>query len=142
MALASSCIDMLGRHRARQTERRLALGSAWRDEDLVFDRGDGGRLHVDSPGQALNRLAAAAGVPRIRLHDLRHAMRTVALAEGVHPKLVQERLGHASAKTTLDHYSHVSADLQRAAADQIEAALTAAAPGVRDQIVTKPPLAG
>jgi integrase len=99
-------------------------------------------LHPDSPGRALVRLAAAAGVPRIRFHDLRHTMATVALAEGGHPKLVQERLGYASAKTTLDHSSHTSAELQRAAADRPDAALADATADDRDQAVTEPQVAG
>ena len=69
------------------------------------------------------RLAAAAGVPPIRLHDLRHTSATLALAAGVHPKVVQERLGHSSISITLDTYSHVVKGLQHEAAEKVAALL-------------------
>jgi integrase len=62
-------------------------------------------------------------VPAIRFHDLRHTSATLLLAEGVHGKIVQERLGHANIAMTLDLYSHVTADMQRHAADILDAAL-------------------
>ena len=68
-------------------------------------------------------LIKAADVPRIRFHDLRHTSATLLLAQGVHSKIVQERLGHANISMTLDRYSHVTMDLQRAAADALDAVL-------------------
>jgi integrase len=65
------------------------------------------------------RLTDAAGVPPIRLHDLRHTSATLALAAGVHPKVVQERLGHSSISITLDTYSHVVKGLHHEAAEKI-----------------------
>ena len=59
----------------------------------------------------------------VRLHDLRHAHATILLEEGVHPKVVQERLGHSSVSTTLDIYSHVVPSLQQAAARKIDEGL-------------------
>ena len=58
-------------------------------------------------------------MPSIRLHDLRHTMATAALQAGIHPKVVQERLGHSSIAITLDTYSHVAPTLQREAADKL-----------------------
>jgi len=58
-----------------------------------------------------------------RLHDLRHAHATILLEQGVHPKIVQERLGHSSVSTTLDIYSHVVPSLQQAAARKIDEGL-------------------
>ena len=60
----------------------------------------------------------AAGVPRIRIHDLRHTAATLLLVAGVHPKIVSERLGHSNVNITLNIYSHVSATMQRDAADK------------------------
>lgn len=60
-----------------------------------------------------------AGLRRIRLHDLRHTHATLALAAGVHPKVVSERLGHATVAFTLDVYSHTVPALQAEAADRI-----------------------
>ena len=59
------------------------------------------------------------GLPRIRLHDLRHTWASLALAAGVYPKIVQERLGHANISITLDIYSHVTAGLHSDAAKQV-----------------------
>jgi integrase len=67
-----------------------------------------------------------AGAPVIRVHDLRHTSATLLLAEGVHGKIVQERLGHANIAMTLDLYSHVTADMQRQAADALEAKIESA----------------
>ena len=67
------------------------------------------------------RAAKAAGLPRIRLHDLRHSHATLALIAGVHPRVVQERLGHANVSITLDTYSHVDMDMQAAAAARVAA---------------------
>ena len=60
------------------------------------------------------------GITGIRFHDIRHTMATAMLRAGVHPKIVQERLGHASIATTLDLYSHVSPGLQQAAAAKLD----------------------
>ena len=65
-------------------------------------------------------LAARAGVKVIRLHDARHTHASLMLKQGVHPKIVQERLGHASIQITLDTYSHVSPGLPEAAAAQFD----------------------
>jgi integrase len=62
-------------------------------------------------------------VPKIRFHDLRHTSATLLLAEGVHPKIVQERLGHADVSITLNRYSHVTPTMQREALDILDAAL-------------------
>jgi integrase len=65
------------------------------------------------------RLVTGAGLPLIRLHDLRHTAATLALAAGVHPKVVQERLGHSSIGITLDTYSHVVQGMQAEAAAKV-----------------------
>jgi integrase len=62
---------------------------------------------------------ARAGVPAIRVHDLRHTFATLALGAGIHPKQVQEMLGHADVSITLDIYSHVTEDMHREAAERI-----------------------
>jgi integrase len=92
--------------RKRQTAERLAWGPAWTDAGLVFTREDGRPLHPQKITRAFPRHVLAAGLPMIRLHDLRHTHATLALAAGVHPKIVQERLGHANIAITLDTYGH------------------------------------
>lgn len=74
-------------------------------------------------------LVARAGLPRMRFHDLRHAHASLLLAAGVHPKVVQERLGHSQVSVTLDTYSHVAPSLQREAAERLDGLLAGAPRG-------------
>ena len=67
--------------------------------------------------------AKAAKLPRIRFHDLRHTHATLALSAGIHPKVVSERLGHASVTITLDTYSHAIPALQGTAAELVASLL-------------------
>ena len=67
------------------------------------------------------------GLPRIRLHDLRHTHATLALQAGIHPKVVSERLGHASVAFTLDTYAHAVPALEEAAAERLAAVVWGAA---------------
>ena len=60
-------------------------------------------------------------MPRIRFHDLRHTAATLLLSQGVHPKIVQERLGHSQISLTLDTYSHVLPSMQKEAAEKLDA---------------------
>jgi integrase len=65
-------------------------------------------------------LLKRAGLPRIRFHDLRHTAATLMLRQGIHPKIVQERLGHSQIAMTMDIYSHVLPSMQREAADRLD----------------------
>ncbi len=81
---------------------RLLAGPAYRDRDLVFATGIGTPLE---PGNVLGtwrRIVTAAGLPGLRIHDLRHGHATLMLGQGVHPKVVSERLGHASINIMFD----------------------------------------
>ncbi len=66
-----------------------------------------------------------AGLPHMRCHDLRHTAATLLLGEGVHPKVVQERLGRSTISVTMDIYSHVMPTLQRDAAERLDRLLAA-----------------
>jgi integrase len=68
-------------------------------------------------------LLSSAGLPPIRLYDLRHTAATISLIAGVSPKIISEQLGHASVAFTLDVYSHVLPHMQDAAAEKVEALL-------------------
>lgn len=126
IALSTSVVESLKRHRVRQLEYRLATGDAYEDRGYVFANETGGHLHPNVLYRRYSALIARAEVPAIRFHDLRHTSATLMLAEGVHGKIVQERLGHANIAMTLDLYSHVTADMQRDAAARLEALLGAA----------------
>lgn len=91
-------------------------GEMVNDGDLIFCHDDGSPMLPDSISQAWRKLAKSTGLVGIRLHDARHSHASLMLKQGIHPKIVQERLGHASISTTLDIYSHVAPGLQEAAA--------------------------
>jgi integrase len=120
IALPRSVVEALHKHRVRQIEHRLALGVAYQDQGLVFADAIGEPLHPNTVTYQFKRLCRLAGVPIIRIHDLRHTSATLMLANNVHPKIVQERLGHANISMTLDRYSHVTMDMQKDAADQLD----------------------
>jgi len=95
------------------------MGDAYEDSDLVFAREDGTIINPDSFSDMFWRHVKGAKLPRIRFHDLRHTHATLALAAGVHPKVVSERLGHASITITLDTYSHAIPAMQETAASRV-----------------------
>ena len=80
-------------------------------------------MKPDSFSQTFVRLVGELEVPQIRLHDLRHTAASLMLAAGVHPKVVSERLGHASVAFTLDTYSHVAPAMESDAAERVAAML-------------------
>jgi hypothetical protein len=107
LALDPATIAALREHRTRQLQQRLAVGSRWQDSGLVFTWPDGRPIHPHRFSKWFEQHARAAGLPRIRLHDVRHSYATAALAAGVPAKVVSERLGHANIAITMDTYSHV-----------------------------------
>jgi integrase len=81
-------------------------------------------LTPDVVTHGFSKIARLAGFKGLRLHDMRHTHATLMLQQGVHPKVVSERLGHANIQMTLDTYSHVLPGLQEAAALRFDTALT------------------
>ncbi len=116
VALPSFLRPYLLRQTADQESRRKRLGAAWQETDAVVDSGDGSPLSPDALSAAWPRFLAKAELPHVRFHDLRHAHATLMLLQGIHPKIVSERLGHASIGITLDTYSHVLPGMQGEAA--------------------------
>ena len=92
-------------------------------DELVFSYPDGAPLPPNSVTKAFHKLAKSLGLSNIRLHDLRHTHATLMLRQGVHTKVVSERLGHSSVAITLDTYSHVLPGIQAAAARQFDEGL-------------------
>jgi integrase len=122
--LTPRAVEALKRHRARQAKEKLKVGGLYRDQDLVF-AGEGG--NPINPSNLRNRsfkpLLERTGLPRITFHDLRHTCASLLFQRNVHPKFVQELLGHASVAITLDTYSHMLPGMGSEAADAIESAL-------------------
>lgn len=129
VALGTIAVAALRDHRKRQAQEQLVVGSEWRDLGLVFSTEYGDFLSPTTLRLALRRVLTRARLPTIRFHDLRHSAATLMLSRGVHPKMASEMLGHSTIAITLDLYSHVSANMQRQAADAIDAALADPAPG-------------
>jgi len=123
IALSPKLAIMLWEHRFKQEQAWTLLGKPLLPTDLVFSHPDGRPIRPDNVTRALNTVVRSLGLKGVRLHDLRHAHATILLKEGVHPKVVQERLGHSSVSTTLDIYSHVVPSLQQAAARKIDEGL-------------------
>lgn len=121
VALDSATVTALRAHRKAQAAEKLALGPAYQDRELVFCREDGTPLWPRSLSRTFSRLAKKAELPTIRFHDLRHTHATLALQAGVHPKVVSERLGHATVSITLDTYSHAVPAMQEDAAAKVAA---------------------
>lgn len=120
VALAPSSIRVLKEHRARQLEERLLLGSAYKDNDLVFCNVVGTPINPGNLRRDWVKIARSASLTGLRFHDLRHVHASLLLIEGVHPKIVSERLGHSDVRITLNTYSHVLPGLQEQAAARLD----------------------
>ena len=120
VALSPSSVLVLKDHRDREEGIRAMLGMLSKGEDLVFSTPEGKPLRPNTVSRAWTGLASRADVRVIRFHDARHTHASLMLKQGVHPKIVQERLGHASVQITLDTYSHVAPGLQEAAAESFD----------------------
>lgn len=111
---------VLEAHWQRQQTERRHTGGTWPDTGHVFLTETGEPIHPAALTRRFTTACRAAGVRVIRLHETRHTCATLALAANVHPKVVQERLGHSSVQITLDTYSHTTPGMQQHAADAIE----------------------
>ncbi|MDQ2903280.1 MAG: site-specific integrase, partial [Chloroflexota bacterium] len=129
IALAPMTLEALKRHRLHQHEQRLAAGPAWEEHQWIFCNAVGRPLEVSNMiRRSFRPLLEKAGLPQMRFHDLRHSCATLLLSMGVHPKIVQERLGHSQIMVTLDTYSHVLPSLQEEAAQRLDQLLSPRTP--------------
>jgi integrase len=123
----TATVSALAEHRRRQLKDQLVWGEAWKSTGLVFTREDGSSLHPDLMTRRFERLARRAGLPPIRLHDLRHGAATLALAAGVDMKVISVMLGHSSISITADTYTSVLPQLGHPAAEAAAALVPRAA---------------
>ena len=122
--LSEAALESLRNHLTRQLEEIDWAGSLWRENGLVFATQIGTPLNRHNLARrSFKPLLEAAGVPRIRFHDLRHTCATILLSRGVHAKFVQELLGHATIPITLDTYSHVLPGMGGGTAEAMDEAL-------------------
>ena len=119
IALDELTVEAFKAQAAEQLADRDNAEVAWTETGYVFTMDDGRPMHPQSVSRAFERAIGAAKLPRIRLHDLRHTHASLALAAGINPKVVSERLGHATVSITLDTYSHAIPAMQEEAAAKI-----------------------
>jgi integrase len=120
LVLPPMVVEALHGHRVRQLEERLWAGSRWQEHSLVFTTSVGTPLDGTNVTHRLHAILVDEGLLRLRFHDLRHACASLLLAQGVHPRVVMEQLGHSQISLTLNTYSHVLPSLQAEAAQRME----------------------
>jgi len=123
VALSPMTCQMLRHHLDNEMAQCSQLKIPFTNERLVFCRWNGEPLIPHTVSQAWRRLARRLGIKDIHFHSLRHTMATLMLERGIHPKIVQERLGHSSIAITMDTYSHVMPGMQKKAAETLDTIL-------------------
>lgn len=123
VTLDQHTIKQLAAHRARHNQERLAAGGTWNDTGFVFTQEDGTPLAPMAVSEQFLLLAMEAGLPPVRLHDLRHGAATILLRAGHDLKVVQETLGLSSISIASDTYTSVLPDLARQSAEDAAAVI-------------------
>lgn len=121
--LQQAVVAALHDHKARQNERRLALGAAWQDHDLVFTAANGQPIFPNNLQRDYERLIKQSEVSRIRVHDHRHTFVTLAIKAGAPITAISASVGHARTSITTDIYAHVMPEQRVEVADKIGAVL-------------------
>ncbi|HTK09131.1 MAG TPA: site-specific integrase [Ktedonobacteraceae bacterium] len=119
IVLTVFAVSALRKHRVLQGQWQELAGDAWEDNDYVFCTPLGHGIHPNTLHNQFRALLKKAGLPAIRFHDLRHSVATLLLGQGVHPKVVQEILGHSQIAITMDVYSHVLPAMHQDAMDKL-----------------------
>jgi integrase len=126
ISLPAPVATSLRQHKARQTEDRLRVGSAWEGDawgGLVFTDEDGSPLSSYHVGRRFKSLLAVAGLQSMRYHDLRHGAASLMAAQGVPARVAMQVLGHAQISTTMNIYAHIAPEFQKEASERVAAAL-------------------
>ena len=118
--LSVDTIRRLRGHHAVQYYEKEFAGNRWQENDLIFPSTIGTPLDPQNIYKNFKALLRQAKLPNIRFHDLRHTAATLMFQQGIHPKVVQERLGHADIALTLNTYSHVLLDIQEEAVQKLD----------------------
>lgn len=124
IALSPSTSTLLRNYREKRKLEQAILDRSIHNDDLIFSHPDGSPLRPNTVTNTWRSLAARAGVKVIRFHDGRHSHASLMLKQGIHPKIVSERLGHSTITMTIDLYSHVQPGIQEAAAARFDELLS------------------
>jgi len=124
VAIPASVVGVLRAHRKQQAQKQLWAGSRWQDYGLLFTSSIGTPMTGGDVTKRFQALLKGRELPRLRFHDLRHGCASLLLAQGVHPRVVMEQLGHSTITLTMNVYSHVIPALQREAAQRMDSMLT------------------
>ncbi|MDF9408281.1 tyrosine-type recombinase/integrase [Pelotomaculum isophthalicicum JI] len=112
-------VKTLKTHRMEQKKDKVALGEGYQDNNLICCLQDGSLINPSTVTKRFQELTGKAGY-KVTFHQLRHAHASFLLKQGIHPKVVSERLGHSNISMTMDLCSHIAPTLQRDAADQLD----------------------
>jgi len=137
LMLPQVAVSALAAHYERQQQERALAGTRWVDTGMVFTTTIGTMLDQRNLLRAFYAILRMSELPRVRFHDLRHSAATLLLAQGVHPRVVMDLLGHSSIAVTLDTYSHVIPDMKRESASQMDAILKPVASTVASSATEK-----
>ncbi len=121
--LTPRCLDALQVHRARQAQEKLRAGESYKDLGLIFATRDGAPVDEHAVSRAFLPILKAAGLRRIRFHDLRHTCASLLIHQGESPKYIQRQMRHASIQMTFDRYGHLFPEAGREAARRLDATL-------------------
>lgn len=123
VAVSKSTLNILEEHSNLQQHEKILAGDHWVETDLIFSSTIGTPLDHRNLYREFKETLKKAGLPNIRFHDLRHTAASLMLQQGIHPKVVQERLGHSDITLTLNTYSHVLPSMQEDAAEKMDEVL-------------------
>lgn len=130
-------MNALVKHQMRQAQERQEAWSRWVEGGFVFTTTIGTPLDGSTVTHRFQAAVKAAGLRRLRFHDLRHTCATLLLAQGVHPRVIMEVLGHSQIGITMNLYSHVLPAMQKEIANSMDAILTPASQPVADTVADK-----
>lgn len=122
IALPPSVLEELRDYYTYRVKERNKIGDAWQGGEyfFVFAHADGRAFHHERPYLWFRQFIKKSGFRYTRFHDLRHASATQLINQGVHAKIISERLGHGSITTTMNIYGHALRSADQAAADKFE----------------------
>jgi len=121
--ISTNMLEKMRKHLDFQFQEKSQLGDNWQENDLMFPSAVGTPADHRNLYRDFKKILKIAELPDMRFHDLRHTAATLMLEQGIHPKVVQERLGHADITLTLNTYSHVLPSMQEAAAKKMDTLL-------------------